>query len=197
MAVAEDRIDPIVSWRARRGQDTLPSDGGGATPLPLPPSSTCRRREAAAMSDATPTRTEDPPRSRTPASPPTEAEDWPKLRTLLHPEALIATFSGGGRPVDPELALRRLRETLAGLPVGRSQYSPGVGCRKGSAGCSTDRHPLTGHKPSIRSSVAFAEAGAAWSPLAGSQPETPPVTVMSRVVSPCPVIVPILSPELA
>ena len=34
------RIDPNVSYRARRGQDTLSRDGGG-TRLPLPPSSTC------------------------------------------------------------------------------------------------------------------------------------------------------------
>ena len=26
------------------------------------------------------------------------AENWPKLRTLLHPDALIATFASGGRP---------------------------------------------------------------------------------------------------
>ena len=33
------RIDPIVSYRARRGQDTLPSDGRRGTRLPLPQSS--------------------------------------------------------------------------------------------------------------------------------------------------------------
>jgi hypothetical protein len=40
------RIDPNVSYRARRVQDTLPSDGRGeaAPSLPLPPSSTCRMR---------------------------------------------------------------------------------------------------------------------------------------------------------
>src|SRR5688572_9698230 len=34
------RIDPNVSYRTKRGQDTLSGDGGG-TRLPLPPSSTC------------------------------------------------------------------------------------------------------------------------------------------------------------
>ena len=38
------------------------------------------------------------------------AENWPKLRTLLHPDALIATFAGGGRPENPERALTRLRD---------------------------------------------------------------------------------------
>jgi len=38
------------------------------------------------------------------------AENWPKLRTLLHPDALIATFAGGGRPENPERALARLRD---------------------------------------------------------------------------------------
>ena len=37
-----------------------------------------------------------------------QAQDWEKLRTLLHPNARIGTFAGGGRPEDPEQALARL-----------------------------------------------------------------------------------------
>ena len=37
-------------------------------------------------------------------------KDWAMLRTLFHPEALIGTFAGGGRPEKPELALSRLRD---------------------------------------------------------------------------------------
>lgn len=38
------------------------------------------------------------------------AQDWDRLRTLLHPNARIGTFAGGGRPEDPEAAIVRLRE---------------------------------------------------------------------------------------
>lgn len=37
-------------------------------------------------------------------------KDWATLRTLFHPDTLIGTFAGGGRPESPELALKRLRD---------------------------------------------------------------------------------------
>lgn len=40
-------------------------------------------------------------------------QDWDRLRTLLHPRARIGTFVGGGRPEDPEQAIRRLRAAHA------------------------------------------------------------------------------------
>jgi len=41
------------------------------------------------------------------------AQNWERLRTLLHPDARIGTFAGGGRPEDPEQAIARLREMHA------------------------------------------------------------------------------------
>jgi hypothetical protein len=42
-------------------------------------------------------------------------QDWEKLRTLFHPKARIGTFAGGGRPEDPEAAIRRLQEAHGDL----------------------------------------------------------------------------------
>jgi hypothetical protein len=59
---------------------------------------------------------ENVPRVRTPAEVARaclaahRAQDWEKLRTLLHPNARIGTFTGGGRPQAPEEAIARLRE---------------------------------------------------------------------------------------
>ena len=36
--------------------------------------------------------------------------DWDGVRELLHPEARIGVFATGGRPADPEEALRAMRE---------------------------------------------------------------------------------------
>jgi hypothetical protein len=38
------------------------------------------------------------------------AQNWDRLRTLLHPDARIGTFAGGGRPEDPEEAIARLQD---------------------------------------------------------------------------------------
>ena len=62
------------------------------------------------MSDATPKTFRTPIEVTRACLAAHKAKDWAKLRTALHPEALIATFSGGGRPEDPELALNRLRD---------------------------------------------------------------------------------------
>ena len=58
----------------------------------------------------------EPPSEKTPTQVAWEclgahrAQNWSKLQTLLHPNARIGTFAGGGRPEDPERAIDRLRE---------------------------------------------------------------------------------------
>ena len=54
-------------------------------------------------------------------------------------------------------AYRAAGDTPGLASAWRSRYSPGVGCRKASVGCSTGRHPLTGRDESRRSLVAFGE----------------------------------------
>lgn len=43
------------------------------------------------------------------------AQDWERLRTLFHPNARIGIFASGGRPQEPETAIRLLREAHSDL----------------------------------------------------------------------------------
>lgn len=39
------------------------------------------------------------------------ARDWDRVRALFHPEARIGVFAGGGRPGDPEQAIRDMQRS--------------------------------------------------------------------------------------
>lgn len=60
------------------------------------------------MSDHAPSRLPTPTQIARACLKAHRAQDWATLRALLHPQARIGTFAGGGRPERPEQAIARL-----------------------------------------------------------------------------------------